>query len=233
MWFCWSLRLLCDDDESTSTSCFLLLANDDDQESIEDHRPIESILVSSSDCAIMKTPKVFASAVVLLCCDLLPSANGFVPPSHWKAPSVQPPVKTSTVLPNSILGDAIARSRDNEESRKYRRTVYTFEDWPKHRSPDRFWTSLRTFFVSRINRGLLKNVFIFMCISTFVVAWNCLAAGYKDLSGFSHPAVVPWLPVLSIPMTAFSLTSTSVGLLLGEFFLVEALILLFLFLSLT
>ena len=60
-----------------------------------------------------------------------------------------------------------------------------------------------------------------MCISTFVVAWNCLAAGYKDLSGFSHPAVVPWLPVLSIPMTAFSLTSTSVGLLLGEFILFE------------
>jgi hypothetical protein len=31
-----------------------------------------------------------------------------------------------------------------EESRKYRRTVYSHDDWVKHRSPDRFWKTLKT-----------------------------------------------------------------------------------------
>jgi ion channel-forming bestrophin family protein len=39
-----------------------------------------------------------------------------------------------------------------EESRKYRRTVYSHDDWVKHRSPDRFWKNLRT----TTNSGIYK-----------------------------------------------------------------------------
>jgi hypothetical protein len=31
-----------------------------------------------------------------------------------------------------------------EESRQFRRTVYSHDDWVKHRSPDRFWNNLKT-----------------------------------------------------------------------------------------
>ena len=31
-----------------------------------------------------------------------------------------------------------------EDSRKFRRTVYSHDDWVKHRSPDRFWNNLKT-----------------------------------------------------------------------------------------
>mmetsp|Transcript_12280 Transcript_12280/g.36044 ORF Transcript_12280/g.36044 Transcript_12280/m.36044 type:complete len:155 (+) Transcript_12280:116-580(+) len=41
-----------------------------------------------------------------------------------------------------------------EESRKYRRTVYTHDDWVKHRAPDRFLRNSYNMFTS----GIYKNI---------------------------------------------------------------------------
>ena len=63
-------------------------------------------------------------------------------------------VKAASTTSHSPL----ASSFDNgeipygEESRKYRRTVYTHEDWVKHRSPDRFFKNI----MSTTKSGIYK-----------------------------------------------------------------------------
>jgi hypothetical protein len=44
-----------------------------------------------------------------------------------------------------------------EESRKYRRMVYTHDDWVKHRSPDRYWNNLKTTTKSGIYKVNLRK----------------------------------------------------------------------------
>ncbi len=41
-----------------------------------------------------------------------------------------------------------------EESRQFRRTVYTHDDWVKHRSPDRFFRNLSSITSSGIYKSL-------------------------------------------------------------------------------
>jgi hypothetical protein len=48
---------------------------------------------------------------------------------------------TSTRLSSSSEATEIPYG---EESRQFRRTVYSHDDWVKHRSPDRFWNNLKT-----------------------------------------------------------------------------------------
>ena len=105
-----------------------------------------------------------------------------------------------------------------EESRKYRRTVYTHDDWVKHRSSDRFVRNILT----TINSGIYKNIgaeaATITGIATFVVVWNMLTGGYTDFEGISHDAVIQnqYLPTLTLPLAGFTLASPFLGLLLGE-----------------
>lgn len=101
-----------------------------------------------------------------------------------------------------------------EEQRKYRRTVYTHEDWMKHRSQDRFLYYLGAILNSGVYKNLAGEVGLTTAIASFVVIYNCIAGGYTDLGGVDHNALIPFLPVLSLPLTAFTLTSPSLGLLL-------------------
>ena len=59
-----------------------------------------------------------------------------------------------------------------EESRKFRRTVYTHEDWVKHRSPDRFFKNIRSTTKSGIYkvRRIVLLVLV-LCIGVGVVYW--------------------------------------------------------------
>ena len=141
----------------------------------------------------------------------IPGANGFVTPRPSKLLASIAKANVAQVVPLN----AVSKSASNEESRKFRRTSYTFEDWPKHRSPDRFEIGLKTIVKSRIFFGLLKPVGYISAIATIVVGWNCLGGGYTDFQGIDHGPVYDALPVLTIPMTAFTLTSSSLGLLLG------------------
>ncbi len=104
-----------------------------------------------------------------------------------------------------------------EDSRKYRRTVYTHEEWVKHRSPERFKRNLMTFVDSGIFKNLSNEVLATSSVATLIVIWNCLFGDYQDFSGASHAGPLKdLLPILTLPLTPFTLSSSSLGLLLGE-----------------
>jgi len=103
-----------------------------------------------------------------------------------------------------------------EVSRQYRRTVYTHNEWVKHRSPDRFGRNLGTFASSGIFKNLSSEVLTTTTVATFIVLWNCLTGSYQDLAGVAHdgPLKDTIIPMLTLPLTPFTLLSPSLGLLL-------------------
>jgi hypothetical protein len=104
-----------------------------------------------------------------------------------------------------------------EEQRKYRRTVYTHKDWKKHRSQDRFVWYIIAIFKSGVYKNLGREVSATTLIATFIFLYNIVTGGYTDLAGIQHSALISadWLPKLGLPLAAFTLTSPSLGLLLG------------------
>jgi Bestrophin, RFP-TM, chloride channel len=106
-----------------------------------------------------------------------------------------------------------------EESRKYRRTIYTHDDWVKHRSPDRFWRNLRAIVASGVYKNLYKEVGATTAVAAFIVVWNGLTNGYDTFSGEHMDGVLNSLPMLVLPLAPFTLSSPSLGLLLGRSFL--------------
>lgn len=127
-----------------------------------------------------------------------------------------PPITHSGNHLVAPLHDSIRASASNEDSRRYRRTVYTYADWPQHRSPDRFQNAVGTILISQVYKGLSLQVITFSFISTLAVVWNSLAGGYTDFQGVQHEALFASLPLLVLPLQIFTLTSGSLGLLLGK-----------------
>ena len=101
-----------------------------------------------------------------------------------------------------------------EATRPYRRTVFVHDNWKAHRSPERFKKSLQSIFTSGILRARYQEVGITLAVATATVLWNTLAAGYTDFDGVKEAALVEHLPTASIPISLFTLTSPSLGLLL-------------------
>ena len=147
------------------------------------------------------------SALVAL---LAASANAFAPQSSKVVP---------TVSTNTQLSDAPRDVSYGEESRMYRRTVYTHDDWVRHRSPDRFVRNIKSTFSSGIYKNIGNEVFSVLGVATFVLAWNALTGTWTDLGGVDHDGLLKdtVLPMLQIPMPAFTLASPSLGLLLGKY----------------
>ena len=85
-----------------------------------------------------------------------------------------------------------------EESRAYRRTIYTHEDWKKHRDPSRFFKRALTIFRSGIYWNIRLPVQFTTFVSILVVLWNCTFTKFQ----------------LSLPLQPFTLSSASLGLLL-------------------
>lgn len=104
-----------------------------------------------------------------------------------------------------------------EGSRKYRRTVYTHAEWVKHRSSDRFVNNLKTLFNSGIYKNVSNEVIATTTVAVFVFLWNMIAGGYTDLAGVQHGPLIesPFVQMIGLPLTAFTLVSPSLGLLLG------------------
>jgi ion channel-forming bestrophin family protein len=102
-----------------------------------------------------------------------------------------------------------------EESRKYRRTIYTHEDWVKHRSPKRFFQRAMTTLKSGIYSNILRPVLLTTAVATLVVVWNhfVLFVGCSALNGPSLP-LLHSCPQMSLPLAPFTLSSASLGLLL-------------------
>lgn len=92
-----------------------------------------------------------------------------------------------------------------EDSRKLRRTVYTTNDWKRHRSSERYFKELKNMPKSIVIRGLFKQAGLVALFSTFIVIYNLMI----QLKIFKIS-----LPLLSVPSQPFSLLSPSLGLLL-------------------
>ena len=105
-----------------------------------------------------------------------------------------------------------------EESRKYRRTVYSHDDWVKFRSPDRFIRNINSIFSSGVYKNVGREVAATTAVATFVVFWNTLTGGYTDFAGVTHDAILkaPFVVPITLPLTPFTLSSSSLGLLLGK-----------------
>ena len=107
-----------------------------------------------------------------------------------------------------------------EESRKYRRTVFSHEDWVKFRNPNRFLKNILNTGASGIYKNVFNEISIVTAVSVFVVTWNCLVNGYTDFSGISHPAIIASGPdmdlTLRLPLDMLTTVSSSLGLLLGK-----------------
>jgi predicted membrane chloride channel (bestrophin family) len=101
-----------------------------------------------------------------------------------------------------------------ESQRPYRRTVFNGPDWPKLRSADRFERAMKTILDSGILRSRYKEVVFVGAVATFVVLYNALAVGYVDFDNVKQAALIPHIPGISLPISIFTLTSPSLGLLL-------------------
>ena len=132
-------------------------------------------------------------------------------PSSNKIPGVMPIGGTGPQAENMF-------QKYGEEARSYRRTVYTHEDWVRHRSSDRFARNLSNFAVSGIYRTLFKEVMAVTTIGTFIIIWNMAFGEYQDFLSVVHPGFLheayPTIPILSVPLAVFTISSPSLGLLL-------------------
>lgn len=96
-----------------------------------------------------------------------------------------------------------------EESRRYRRTEFVYEDWVKHRTSEKIFTNLNGLFYSGIVRQLKEEIFLAAMSAVIVVAWNdFLHPSFKDIF------LLSMLPRISIPALPFQLCSPALGLLL-------------------
>lgn len=94
-----------------------------------------------------------------------------------------------------------------ESSRKYRRTIYTHDDWLNHRSNDRLIGNLFSMFYSGIVRQVKNKLLLVSSVALFLIIWNDFLCGYLLQSDFS-------LPHLALPVFPFTLSSPALGLLL-------------------
>ena len=88
-----------------------------------------------------------------------------------------------TVAPSEPSSTTIKSISYGEESRKYRRTVYTHDDWRKHRRSDRFIYYLGSIFSSGVYKSLAREVTATTGIAALLCLYNAAVGGYVDLEG--------------------------------------------------
>uniref|UniRef100_A0A7S3KXC3 Uncharacterized protein n=1 Tax=Amphora coffeiformis TaxID=265554 RepID=A0A7S3KXC3_9STRA len=173
--------------------------------------------VSTNNCTrTRQTTRLCLMLMLVVGLVLLPtttlalSSPLFQPPSpeHTRPSSVLRRLKDVAATPEGG-GELGLRSKPKfigygEQSRKYRRTVYTHEDWRKHRSEDRFIRNLANACTSGIYKNIFRYVMSVTSIAAALVAWN------RQTWWFGATT----LPQLSLPMAPFSLAMPSLGLLL-------------------
>jgi predicted membrane chloride channel (bestrophin family) len=140
--------------------------------------------------------------------------DAFVPQSvQTTTPSVE---TSSTALSAGPPDTATKDIPYGETSRQFRRTVYTHDDWVKHRSPNRFVKNIFSLVNSGIYKNVSREVSATTTVATIVFLWNMLTVGYDDLSQIHHAPLIDsyYVPGLTLPMNPFTLASGSLGLLL-------------------
>ncbi len=136
-----------------------------------------------------------------------------------KATTVKAPIAAGVESVTSLAStkEEAARYTYGERSREFRRTVYSHDDWVKHRSTDRFYKNLSTIFQSGVTINLGKEVLTTTSVAAFIIGWNCIFGEYQDFNFVTHagPMKDSVIPVLALPLSVFTLASPSLGLLLG------------------
>lgn len=176
---------------------------------------------------------MFRLSSLLVAALMAGSSHGFVPQSPVSRAAVS---TTTTPINNPPTSTQLADVGDTgtgwdsfetmkkdggvpsgEQARKYRRTVYTHDDWKKHRSPDRFITYLTAIFQSGVYKTMYREVAIVTASAFFVCGYNAMVGEYQDMDGVKHAGMLAstGLPIVSLPMESFTLASSSLGLLLS------------------
>lgn len=153
---------------------------------------------------------------------LFSGSLAFVPLSPSSPPLTQPPTQLADTGPMSTGFDPYVRIKNlvsmpsGDVQRKFRRTVYTHDDWVKHRDQSRFLTYLAAVFKSGVYKNLVAEVTAATFIASFICAYNAVFGGYTDFEGIQHGALMTnvALQKLGLPLNAFTTTSPMLGLLL-------------------
>jgi hypothetical protein len=167
---------------------------------------------------------VRSTCIAFFVASLLSGASGFVQQAHPNAGRGVSTAIQSAGLPSFTGYDSFERLKtltnvpSGEDQRKLRRTVYTHDDWKKHRNQDRFVVYLAAIFKSGVYKNLSGEVTLATGIAAFVCLYNALVGDWTDLAGVKHAGLIQSVvfPKLGLPLTAFTLTSPSLGLLLGK-----------------
>jgi len=157
---------------------------------------------------------------------ILLAALAFAPAASFAPPAAQTSATRTiaggtALFDNTKLAPSLPEIKDisyGEEARPYRRTVFSHDDWVRFRSPNRFFYYVASITSSGVYKGVGREVLATTAIATFVVLYNCAVGGYADFEGIKHDALISsqWLPLLGLPLAPFTLSSPSLGLLLGE-----------------
>jgi putative membrane protein len=118
-------------------------------------------------------------------------------------PSSKSEIRTGSMMDATLKTGKVPYG---ESSRKYRRTVYSYDDWVEHRSPNRTLSNLQKIFFSGVIRQLQGEVLLVSFIASLVVLWNGVLVPLEAAGGL--------LPYLSLPSLPFTLSSPALGLLL-------------------
>ena len=167
----------------------------------------------------MQSSSCWSQALLVLVA-LVSQSNAFVNPAKSFASVCNHPSDSATKQKTTTELAMSTKPADKvvygEESRKYRRTVYTHKEWVEHRSADRFLKNLSTLPTSGIYKNLAKEVVATTLVATCVVVYNCIVGGYTDFDGNAHPALTTALSIAGLPLVPFTLVTPSLGLLLGK-----------------
>jgi hypothetical protein len=154
-----------------------------------------------------------AKRIVVFIILSLSCADAFTPSS---IPTTTKVSKTAVFDVHTVPRDDGSGISYSERSRPYRRDVFAYDDWVKHRSSDRFTGRLGKLTKSGIVRSLSKEIALIAGAATFICIFNALlGSGYDDFTGVHHAPLVSGLPTLSLPATFFTLSSPALSLLLG------------------
>ena len=142
--------------------------------------------------------------------------NRFTPPPSSGTPTASTTALYDVAWVPTDDGSGISYS---ERSRPYRRDVFAYDDWVRHRSTERFTGRLSKLGKSGIVRALSYEVQLLAAVATFICVFNALCVtGYEDLANVHHdPLINIGLPVLSLPAMFFTLSSPALSLLLGNY----------------
>mmetsp|Transcript_29385 Transcript_29385/g.70878 ORF Transcript_29385/g.70878 Transcript_29385/m.70878 type:complete len:193 (+) Transcript_29385:115-693(+) len=159
---------------------------------------------------------VAALVVALVATSTSTTVDAFVMPqsSSTTLSSAATSSKTPKTSDTQLFMDDEYEIPYGEESRKYRRTVYTHDDWVKHRSPNRFVGNLWSIPRSGIYKNMGREIVATSSVALFVFLYNMLTGGYDDFSQIHHDPLIGFLPKMTLPLAPFTLASSSLGLLL-------------------